>query len=150
MAVQMVLRHEGGYVNDSKDPGGETKFGISKRAYPSVDIAALTEDTAKAIYKRDYWDKVKGDQLPDSVATVLFDMAVNMGVDRAIKLLQRALRVKEDGALGPVTIQAAKASGVAAKLTTERVLAYTKIANFDTYGRGWVNRSITTALEAKA
>jgi lysozyme family protein len=148
-AVGLVLKHEGGYVNDARDPGGETRYGISKRAYPNEDIANLTRERAIELYYKDYWLPIKGDSMSPSVATVLFDMAVNMGVDRAIKLLQRTIKVKEDGVLGPVTLnEVARSVGVLAKLTTERVLAYTAIKNFDVYGRGWVNRSIITALEA--
>ena len=66
--VHMVLEHEGGYVNHPSDPGGETKYGISKRAYPDVDIAELTKDDAADLYKRDYWDRIKGDDLPAGVA----------------------------------------------------------------------------------
>ena len=62
--IEVVLKSEGGYVNDPHDPGGETNFGISKRAYPSVDIKHLTKEGAIAIYKKDYWDKIKGDDLP--------------------------------------------------------------------------------------
>lgn len=89
-AVGMVLKHEGGYVNDPVDPGGETKYGISKRAYPKVDIKGLTVDGAKAIYKRDYWDAVGGDSLPPNVRYAAFDTAVNMGVGVAKKFLKES------------------------------------------------------------
>lgn len=89
-AVGMVLKHEGGYVNDPVDPGGETKYGISKRAYPKVDIAGLTVDGAKAIYKRDYWDAIGADQLPANVRYAAFDTAVNMGVGVARKFLKES------------------------------------------------------------
>lgn len=89
-AVGMVLKHEGGYVNDPTDPGGETKYGISKRAYPKVDIASLTVDGAKAIYKRDYWDAIGADQLPPNVRYAAFDTAVNMGVGVAKRFLSES------------------------------------------------------------
>ncbi|AMQ65905.1 lysozyme [Stenotrophomonas phage vB_SmaS-DLP_6] len=89
-AVGMVLKHEGGYVNDPVDPGGETKYGISKRAYPKVDIKGLTVDGAKAIYKRDYWDAVGGDSLPANVRYAAFDTAVNMGVGVAKRFLKES------------------------------------------------------------
>ena len=91
-AFEHVLGIEGGYVNDPKDPGGETKYGLCKRSYPTVDIKALTIEQAKAIYKRDYWDKVKGDDLPFPLNLFMFDAAVNQGVDPAIKMLQAALK----------------------------------------------------------
>lgn len=108
-AIKEVLRHEGGYVFDEKDPGGETNFGISKRAHPSVDIKRLTEDKAKEIYKEDYWDKANLSLIiNEAVATRVFDFVVNMGIKSGIKQLQRALRslgepIVDDGVLGPVT-----------------------------------------------
>lgn len=89
-SVKHVLSHEGGYVNDPDDPGGETKYGISKRAYPNLDIANLTREDAKAIYKRDYWDAIGADNLPASVRYAAFDTAVNMGVGAAKKLLRES------------------------------------------------------------
>lgn len=89
-AVAKVLKHEGGYVNDPDDPGGETKYGISKRAYPNVDIKNLTEAQAKAIYKRDYWDAIGADQLPANVRYAAFDTAVNMGVGKAKQFIKES------------------------------------------------------------
>lgn len=84
-AIQKILRSEGGYVNDPNDKGGETKYGISKRSYPNVDIKNLTLAGAKAIYKRDFWDKVGGDLINDqSIADLLVDSAVNEGVTPAL------------------------------------------------------------------
>ena len=148
-AVEMVLRHEGGYSNDPKDPGGETRYGISKRAYPDVDILRLTEDEAKAIYKRDYWDKLRTDEIPEELAICLFDAAVNMGRDRAIRLLQRACGVAQDGVMGGNTIAAAnRLPEAVVRFSAERVIAYTGIRGFDTFGKGWLRRTIAVALEA--
>ena len=147
-AFLMVLRHEGPYINDSRDPGGETQFGISKRAYPNVDIAKLTEAEASAIYRRDYWDAIKGDKLPEKIAIAMFDTAVNMGVDKAIRLLQASLRIKQDGMMGPVTLGMVGKPDTLARFTAQRVLAYTGMRNFDLYGAGWITRAVTTALEA--
>mgnify|MGYP000869582927 CR=1 FL=1 len=111
-AVEVVLRHEGGYVNDPRDPGGETKYGISKRSYPHLDIANLTRADAIAIYYRDWWQRYGYDRLQDeAVATKVFDMAVNMGPSTAHRLLQEALvflgyPVAVDGIIGPQTIGA--------------------------------------------
>ena len=105
-AIERVLSEEGGYVNDIRDAGGETKYGISKRAYPSVDIASLTLDDAKAIYKRDYWDACRCDELPDRIAAALFDSAVNSGRGPAVKWLQQALNVTADGVIGTMTAAA--------------------------------------------
>jgi len=148
-AVAMVLRHEGGYVNDPRDPGGETRFGISKRAYPDVDILRLTEDEAKVIYRRDYWDKLRPDELPQELAICLFDCAVNMGRDKAVRLLQRACGVAQDGVMGGNTIAAAnRLPDSVVRFSAERIIAYTGIRGFDTFGKGWLRRTITTALEA--
>lgn len=106
-AVEYILNEEGGYVWDKVDPGGETNFGISKRAYPKEDIKNMTRERAKFLYKRDYWDKVKAEQLPKDLRLPVFDFAVNAGVSRAIKLLQKLSGVKQDGIIGPITIQAA-------------------------------------------
>ncbi len=90
-AIAFVLKWEGGYVNDPRDPGGETKYGISKRAHPSVDICALTEDAAKEIYRKDYWLKAGCDKLEWPLCLVHFDTAVNMGCGRAMDFKGRAL-----------------------------------------------------------
>ena len=148
-AVALVLKHEGGYVNDPRDPGGETRYGISKRAYPDVDILRLTEDEAKAIYKRDYWDKLRTDEIPEQLAICLFDAAVNMGRERAIRLLQRACGVAQDGVMGGNTIAAAnRLTEPVVRFSAERVIAYTGTRGFDTFGKGWLRRTFATALEA--
>lgn len=107
-AIKEVIKAEGGskITNDPNDPGGLTKFGISKKAYPLVDIANLTEAEAIAIYKRDYWDKVQGDLLPYKIAYALFNYAVNRGVSVAIKYAQKAAGVIQDGKMGQGTIAA--------------------------------------------
>jgi len=112
-AVEVVLKHEGGYVNDPRDPGGETKWGISRRSYPNLDVANLTREDAIAIYYRDFYSKYGYGRLNDeAVATKVFDMAVNMGPATAHRLLQEALvflgyPVDIDGIIGPQTIAAA-------------------------------------------
>lgn len=108
--MSAVFGHEGGYVNHKADPGGETNFGISKRSYPNVDIRNLTRTQAEDIYRADYWHKVRGDDLPAGIDLVAMDGSVNSGVSRGSKWLQRALDVTADGAIGPVTIAAAKES----------------------------------------
>ena len=92
IAVEKTLAHEGGYVNDPADPGGETKYGISKRSYPGEDIKNLTKARAKEIYKRDFWDKVQGDRIPSQEsANSVFDMAVNAGPSKALSMAKQAL-----------------------------------------------------------
>ncbi|HEX9247111.1 MAG TPA: glycosyl hydrolase 108 family protein [bacterium] len=108
-AIGTVLEHEGGYSFDPNDPGGETKYGISRKAYPGLDVKALTLDQAKAIYKRDYW--IYSRIQDQDVATKVFDMAVNLGPPAAHRLLQTALNgpggtVAVDGVFGPQTLAA--------------------------------------------
>ena len=105
-----VLRHEGGYVNHRKDPGGETNMGISKRSYPKEDIRGMTRERAAAIYRRDFWNRVRGDDLPDGLDMVAFDAAVNSGPSRGAKWLQQGVGVTADGKIGPATIAAAKST----------------------------------------
>ena len=111
--IEKVLEHEGGYVNDPKDLGGETKYGITKRFYPDIDIKNLTIEKAKDIYKSDYWDKNKVESLPQNLWHIYFDMCVNMGKRTAVKVLQRAAvnkgrDIEVDGGLGPMTLGALK------------------------------------------
>jgi len=116
-AIDFVLKMEGGYSQDPNDPGGETNFGISKRAYPSLDIKNLTVDVAKEIYLRDYWNICKCDELPSALAISVFDTAVNQGTGIAKRLLQIALNVTVDGIIGDKTIAAAfKANSRTVKL----------------------------------
>ena len=112
ISFKHLMKHEGGYVNDPKDPGGETKYGISKRSYPKVDIKNLTIDDAKDIYYNDYWLGNKVNTIVESLQSIYFDMSVNMGRRRAVKILQAAANNKNsnkidvDGGLGPMTRKA--------------------------------------------
>ena len=106
--IGLTLEHEGGYVHDPKDLGGETNFGIAKRFYPDVDIKNLTKESAKEIYRTDYWNKNKVDDLSDNLKHIFFDMCVNQGRGTAVKILQRATNAKGgkisvDGGFGPGT-----------------------------------------------
>jgi len=114
-AIPTILAHEGGYVNDPKDPGGETNFGISKRQYPFLEISKLTQEQAMGLYQRDYWLPIYDDILSQAHATKVFDLAVNMGHRAAHRLLQKALRkykhfyktdITVDGIFGPKTLGA--------------------------------------------
>ena len=141
--IERVLSHEGGYVNDPRDPGGETKFGIAKRSYPNVDIKALTRDEAKAIYRRDFWDRVQGDTLPRQFAFQALDAAVNHGVENAVRWMQRAVGVADDGHIGPVTLNTIKrfdAADLVLAFNAERLEFYAKLERFDAFGRGWTRR----------
>ena len=103
-----TIGEEGGYVNHPKDKGGETKWGISKNQYPNLDIPSITKEDARAIYLRDYWEPSGANLLPDKLALVHFDAAINHGVTKSIKILQYSVCVKQDGILGPKTLNAVK------------------------------------------
>jgi len=148
--IEIVLEHEGGYVNDPDDPGGETNFGIAKRSHPDVDIANLTKEGAKEIYKSEYWDKNKVESLPEYLRHIYFDMCVNQGRGRAVRIMQRAANakgagLKVDGGMGPVTIEAMKG------LEIDRVRAYrvkyyadlvTRKPDLEKFYFGWFRRSL--------
>ena len=138
-----LIAHEGGYVNDPKDNGGETNWGISKRAYPQVDIKNLTRDAAKELYKRDYWDRAQCDRLPPTLAYLLFDAAVNSGIGQAIRFLQRAIGTADDGVLGPLTLAAVQrfdAESLCARFIGQRLDFMTRLSTFDYFGKGWARR----------
>jgi lysozyme family protein len=148
--IEVVLHHEGGYVNDPKDPGGETNFGIAKRSHPDVDIKNLTKDDAKDIYYEDYWCANKVPHMPDDLKHIYFDMCVNQGRGRAVKILQQAANakgagLKVDGGMGPMTIAAM--GGV----ELDRVRAYrvkyyadlvTRKPDLEKFYFGWFRRAL--------
>ena len=143
-AFDRLLGNEGGYVNNPQDPGGETNWGISKRSYPSLNIKALSRNDAKQIYKADFWDRVNGDLLPSAVIFGLFDFAVNSGPETAVRYLQRAVGVADDGHWGPISQAAAVASDpndLIMLLTAERMEFQAKLSNWPNAGRGWTNRN---------
>ena len=140
-AFEIIIGHEGGYVLDSRDPGGETKYGISKRAYPSMNIKDLTLADARVIYLADYWVEIEADSLPDSVRLMAFDCAVNTGVTMAKKLLQRAAGTKDDGIIGPKTRAAiSNTPDLAMKFAGFWLQYYTDLPGWPTYGKGWTRR----------
>ena len=148
--IEIVLEHEGGYVNDPDDPGGETNFGIAKRSHPDVDIANLPKEVAKIIYYQDYWMKNRVPQMPDDLKHIYFDMCVNQGRGRAVKILQRAANakganLKVDGGLGPKTV------GALDGVELDRVRAYrikyyadlvTRKPDLEKFYFGWFRRGL--------
>ena len=148
--IEVVLKHEGGYVNDPVDPGGETNFGIAKRSHPDVDIKNLTEEGAQEIYYQDYWMKNRVPQLPDELKHIYFDMCINQGRGRAVKILQQAANakganLKVDGGLGPKTI------GALNGVELQRVRAYrikyyadlvTRKPDLEKFYFGWFRRGL--------
>ena len=148
--IQIVLKHEGKYVNDKHDAGGETNFGISKRSYPNLDIKNLTKAAAIRIYKRDYWNKTKVESLPKSLWHIYFDMCINMGQTRAVRILQesavnRGRNIMVDGRLGPKTRGAFKGVSVN-RVRAFRVRYYVELVNkkpvLERFYYGWFRRSL--------
>lgn len=143
-AFSRTVGEEGGYVNDSKDPGGETKFGISKRAHPDIDIAALTIDQARDIYRSDYWEPNRLGELPDRMAVAVFDGCVNSGSRAAIAWLQRALGAPDTGEMDDHTVGSARAatdpSGVLMRYWGHRLRFLADLSTWPAFGRGWSRR----------
>lgn len=142
-AFDKLMGHEGAYTVGKGDPGGETNWGISKRSYPQLNIATLTQYDAKVIYKRDFWIPAGCDRVPPAIAFDLFDMAVNSGVSRAIKTLQRVVGTKEDGQLGPITIAAVAALDsvrAVARFNAVRLAFMASLPTWSTFSRGWALR----------
>jgi len=156
---EMVLKHEGGFVNHPRDPGGMTNLGVTKanwerylnRDVSEDDMRSLTPELVKPFYKAMYWDKIKGDQLPSGIDYAAYDLAVNSGVGRAAKYLQEIAGVTADGVIGPKSleaIQACDAKETADAICGMRMDFLKGLSTFDTFGKGWTDR--VTKVKAKA
>ncbi len=162
-AFQRVVGTEGGYTRLATDKGNwtggkigvgklkGTKFGISAKSYPDLDIENLTLADAHAIYLTDYWTKIRAEELPTQLRYDVFDLAVNSGVRRAIEFLQQAAAVEVDGDFGPKTLHAVK--GINPYLLLRRMDGYrlqlmTDDAKWPVFGRGWVIRVIKNMIGA--
>lgn len=142
-----LIGHEGGYVNDPRDPGGETNWGITKRTAQANgyqgSMRAMTREQAYKIYYSAFWLRYQCDKMPDAVAFQFFDAAVNHGLGNASRMLQRAVNVADDGIIGNMTIAAIKKmaiSDVIMRLNAEHLEFYCKLSTFATFGKGWVRR----------
>jgi len=145
-----ILKREGGYVDHPSDPGGETKYGIAKRSHPKEDIKNLTKERATEIYEKEYWTPSRASSLPGSLQETYFDMVVNMGQRRAVKILQKACNSKGcklvvDGLIGRNTLRESKRIDDS-RLKVFRILFYTdlitrkpKLADFIV---GWIRRAM--------
>jgi hypothetical protein len=160
-AFAAVLKHEGGYVNHPRDPGGMTNLGVTKRAWEAyvgheVDEAAmraLTPEIVKPFYKKMYWDKIKGDDLPSGVDYAAYDLAVNSGTGRAAKYLQEIAGVPSDGIIGPkslAAIQACPAGEMVDALCGMRLDFLKRLPTWDTFGKGWGRRVADVEEKAAA
>ena len=149
--LEMILHHEGGYVNHPKDPGGETNLGVTKRVYEDFggekEMKDLTKEDVEPIYKKNYWDRVKGDDLPEGLDLCIFDFAVNAGPGRAAKFIQRLVNTTVDGGIGPNTLKCINdyvkentIEETIEKYQTMRQEYYESLSTFKTFGRGWTRR----------
>lgn len=150
-ALQLVLVHEGGFVNHPKDPGGATMKGVTLQTFRRYygadktvnDLRNITVEQLAHIYRTGYWDKCKGDELPSGVDYAVFDVAVNSGPGRAAKFLQAAIGVAQDGSIGPGTVAKVAAQDPAAVINgiCDHRLAFLKsLPTFSTFGKGWTSR----------
>lgn len=138
-AVEYVLKKEGGWIDDPKDPGGETNFGISKAAYPNVDIKNLTIDQAKIIYRSDYWDECNLETMPVWCRLIVFDCAVNQGVSFA-KLAMMTSITEPFFNQSPFDF--------IKRFATLRLHRYIKNKNWPVYGKGWSSRLLDVAIDS--
>ena len=149
--LETILHHEGGYVNHPKDPGGETNLGVTKRVYlehgGTKNMKDLLVEDVAPIYKKGYWDKMKGDELPNGLDLCVFDFGVNAGPGRSAKYLQTMIGTVADGGIGPNTL--AKLAEYVEKHGIEKCIEdfqgarqdyYEKLSTFATFGNGWTRR----------
>lgn len=146
-AFRELLGHEGGYVDHPSDPGGATKWGVTQAVARANGYTGhmrdYTEDMAKALYWRRYWVPIKADELPPLIRYAVFDAAVNSGNSQAIKWLQRAIGVNDDGVVGPQTLTFARAANpdfVIRRMLGQRLEFMTDLKTWPTFGRGWARR----------
>ena len=154
-SLEMILKHEGGFVDHPKDPGGMTNLGVTKAVYDKwigresseAEMRALTQDDVAPIYKKKYWDRCKCDNLPSGADWSVFDWAVNSGTGRASKAMQKIVGAKQDGAIGPKTLQMIaneKPEFLVERMYDQRQSFYEKLNTFESFGRGWTRRNKET------
>ena len=157
--MSMLLKHEGGYVNHPEDPGGMTNLGVTKRTYDEyhgTDIDEegmrnLKKDDVIPIYRQNYWNRCRCQDLPAGVDWAVFDFAVNSGTGRAAKALQKAVEVEQDGSIGPLTLMKVKhheVVNIINRIATYREQFYRSLSTFDTFGKGWIRRNDETREQA--
>lgn len=158
-ALAIILHHEGGYVNHPQDPGGRTNLGVTQRVWEAwvgrrvteAEMRALTPAMVAPLYRKEYWDACRCDEMPPAVALVVFDFAVNAGVRRAAITVQRVAGTAQDGRIGPVTlaaINARTARSTVISYSEARRVFYRGLRTFATFGRGWLRR--TAEVETSA
>ena len=153
--LEMLLHHEGGFVNHPKDPGGVTNLGVTKRVYEQwvghrvseQVMRDLTVEDVAPIYKKKYWDRIKGDDLPSGIDWAAFDWAVNSGTGRAAKAVQKVVGAVRDGAIGPKTLALVSKQDpkyMIQEIGKIRQEFYENLSTFETFGKGWTRRNKET------
>jgi lysozyme family protein len=156
-----MLKSEGGFVNHPSDPGGMTNLGVTKATWENwidhasdeAEMRALTPEQVEPLYKQRYWDAVRGDDLPVGLDYLMFDFGVNAGPGRAIRVLQSAVGVNPDGGFGPMTFAAVQAINpveLIEKFSQAKEDFYRSLAQFPTFGKGWLNRVADVKVKANS
>lgn len=149
--LETILHHEGGYVNHPSDPGGETNMGVTKKVYVAFggtkDMKDLEFNDVAPIYRKNYWDRLKCDNVPVGLDLCLFDFGVNAGTGRSAKFLQRMIGTTADGGIGPNTLKAlglyieeVGVEGAITEYQSRRQDYYESLSTFETFGKGWSRR----------
>jgi len=161
-SFELMLKSEGGYVNNPADPGGMTNLGVTKATWENwvgresdeAEMRGLTPEKVEPLYKKKYWDAVRGDEIENGgVAYLLFDFAVNAGVGRSIKTLQTAVGVTPDGGFGPMTMAAVQAVDpveLIERFSQAKEDFYRSLGTFATFGKGWLNRVADVKVKANS
>ena len=150
-SLALVLQHEGGYVNHPSDPGGKTNLGVTQRVWEEyvghpvdeAEMRSLTKELVAPLYRKEYWNAICGDKLPCGADYLAFDFAVNAGAFRCVKTIQRALNITADGIIGHLTLKAIQdtnAEDFIEKFSDVKKSFYLGLANYPTFGKGWLNR----------
>jgi lysozyme family protein len=168
-AFEQMLASEGGFTDDERDPGnklpdgrkGSTMLGVTQFNWEQhtghqvthEQMRKLTPADVEPLYKKKYWDAVRADELPSGIDYLVFDMGVNAGPGRAIKLLQAAVGVPADGGLGPISMKAVLAADpveLIDSFSAEKEAFYRSLSTFETYGKGWLNRVAAVKVKANS
>jgi lysozyme family protein len=160
-AFKLMLKSEGGFVNHPSDPGGMTNLGVTKATWENwvgresdeAEMRGLTPEKVEPLYKKKYFDAVRGDELPMGLDYLMFDFAVNAGAGRAIKTLQTAVGVTPDGGFGPMTmaaVQAVDPNELIERFSQAKEDFYRSLNTFATFGKGWLNRVADVKVKASS
>jgi len=158
-SFELMLKSEGGFVNNPSDPGGMTNLGVTKATWENwvgrqsneSEMRSLTADKVEPLYRKKYWDAVRGDELKSGISYLCFDLAVNAGVGRSIKTLQSAVGVPADGGFGPITMNAVQSIDpvqLIERFSQIKEDFYKSLSTFNVFGKGWLNRVAKVKAEA--